>query len=60
MVEADSRKATGGTGLAKAEAMAFLARVNEERLHSLHANDDTFCAMDLNGDGKLTLIKFFL
>ena len=60
MVEADKRMKTSGTGLSKPETMAFLAQVNAERLYSLKATDDTFRAMDLNGDGKISLIKFFL
>ena len=60
MVDADKRMSTSGTGLGKAEALGFLAHVNAERLHSLQATEDTFRAMDLNCNGKISLIEFFL
>ena len=58
MVEADKRMKTSGTGLCKPETMAFLAQVNAERLYSLKATEDTFRAMDINGDGNTDAADF--
>ena len=59
MVEVDAI-GTSGTGLGKADALDLFARVKDKRLHALHSTEETFHSMDLNGDGQISLIKFFM